>query len=184
MLRKGSSCFSIQNNSSVCKASLNVVGSPTCMGSPGEGELCKGFGVDRVWAAVGPGLGLHETHSRKASRLCVEGPMDPLEGKKQDQGPGCHHRLLCTGPGGDTAAPAQAMSGWRSGPALAALHSQRGCRAELGPWSQSQSVSFYSLTGSSWRASPHPPPRPSTPSLLTEMDRASTQRPPACHRPS
>ena len=44
--------------------------------------------------------------------------------------------------------------------AVWALHPQLGCLTEQGPWSQSQSVSFYSLTGSSWRASPHPPPHP------------------------
>uniref|UniRef100_A0A4W2EY84 Endothelial cell-specific chemotaxis regulator n=1 Tax=Bos indicus x Bos taurus TaxID=30522 RepID=A0A4W2EY84_BOBOX len=55
--------------------------------------------------------------------------------------------------------------------AVWALHPQLGCLTEQGPWSQSQSVSFYSLTGSSWRASPHPPPRPSSPSLFSTMDR-------------
>ena len=53
MLRTWSSCFSIQNNSNVCKVSLKDVGSPICIRSPEEGEACRGS-VYRGWAAGGP----------------------------------------------------------------------------------------------------------------------------------
>ncbi|XP_032952288.1 endothelial cell-specific chemotaxis regulator [Rhinolophus ferrumequinum] len=50
-----------------------------------------------------------------------------------------------------------------TGADVSALHPHLGCPAEQGPWSQSQSVSFYSLTGSSWRARPHPLPAQALP---------------------
>nr|XP_019595967.1 PREDICTED: endothelial cell-specific chemotaxis regulator isoform X2 [Rhinolophus sinicus] len=59
---------------------------------------------------------------------------------------------------------------------VSALHPHLGCPAEQGPWSQSQSVSFYSLTGSSWRARPHPLPAlalPLSSPLWTEPSRSS-----------
>lgn len=55
-----------------------------------------------------------------------------------------------------TVALAQATRSPGAGAAVSALHPQLGCRAEQGPWSQSQSVSFYSLTGSSGESAPTP----------------------------
>lgn len=76
---------------------------------------------------------------------------------------------------------AQAPATWRSRslgavPDVSALHPHLACPAEQGPWSQSQSVSFYSLTGSSCRASPHPLPTlalPLSSPLWTEPSRSS-----------
>lgn len=96
----------------------------------------------------------------------------PAEEKRGGAGPGRHHCLLCPGPGGDHVALAKATRSLGTGAAVSALHPQLSCLTEQGPWSQSQSVSFYSLTGSSWRASPHPYPAPAVPlsfPLWTEL---------------
>lgn len=82
---------------------------------------------------------------------------------------------MCSDPGGDHSGPSSDHVEPQSAVAdVLALHPQLGCPAEQGPWSQSQSVSFYSLTGSSWRASPHPLPAPALPlsfPLWTESSR-------------
>lgn len=159
----------VKINDNVCKASLKDAGNPICIGSPDGGEFspqsvgsggrqnprAQSWERRTWWDSTGSEWSLTPGKLPGGGG----GGTWPFEEEERGLGTGHHHWHLCPGPGGDHSGcgPGHAEPGAFAAPS--ALTSSSVLPAEQGPWSRSQSVSFYSLTGSSWGAGPrsHPP---------------------------
>lgn len=108
----------------------------------GKGEP----GLKQYWA----GLVLD---SRKTPRWSVVEPDGPSEGKRMGMGPGCHGWSLCIGTRGH--------AGWAQ--LLLQPHILIWTWLSRAPGAGPNVFPSILLTGSSWRASPHPHPAPALP---------------------